>query len=351
MSALTDTDEIFEQMLKYTTCSLCALLNSFNVLPMEGTARNKFINILNENLGDALVCLIITPYEVVAMSKSNDIGDIAPSDIILIQNLIFSSPSLKSTESWVPICLPGISEVGYLQLYSNFVEDYLGIIFITQGQEHDFFMKFSQSSQIIYDSTLKNNLIDPIDIAINKKRFDSSFIRSKSRMTRTTKSISLENSSDVENIGHERILEDLFNKINGENIKANNNNLSNGKGTNEKEFNEEYKYLLCKNKNLNQFFTLKFSHFDKLSKIEKTVMKFYNKLYDIYNSQLIGINSKDFLFYIKEDDFIHAILTTENYILFASFNFFKEFENVNNLMLDIIKNIKAKEADYFINKS
>jgi hypothetical protein len=308
---------------------------------MEGAARNKLISIISENFGNALLCLVITPYEVIAMCKSEDIGDINPSDVILIQNLIFSSPSLKSTESWVPICLPGISDVGYLQLYSNFVEEYVGIVFITQGQEHSYFIKFSESSQIIYENGLKNNLIEPINNAINKKGVDSPLVRSKSRMTRISKSLP-NNNGDNENISNERLLEDLFSKINNSNNNFNKNI--------QKEFNEEYKYLLCANKNNNQYFTLKFSNFDKLSSLEKTVIREYIKLYDVYKAQQIGINTKDFLYFVKEEEHIHAIMTTENYILFATFNFFKEFDNVNNLMLDIIKNIKSKESDYFITK-
>jgi isoleucyl-tRNA synthetase len=35
-------------------------------------------------------------------------------------DLIISSPSMWTTESWIPICLPGISEDGFLQLYCYF---------------------------------------------------------------------------------------------------------------------------------------------------------------------------------------------------------------------------------------
>ena len=42
------------------------------------------------------------------------------SDMALIQCLIMTSGALKENERWVPLCMPGISADGFLQLYSNF---------------------------------------------------------------------------------------------------------------------------------------------------------------------------------------------------------------------------------------
>jgi hypothetical protein len=68
---------------------------------------------------------MLTPYDIATIVKSDSV-DIIPSDIALIQNLIFASESLRQTESWVPICLPGISDLGYLQIYCNFFEENIG---------------------------------------------------------------------------------------------------------------------------------------------------------------------------------------------------------------------------------
>ena len=130
MGALQDTEQLFEQMIEFTGYSLISLLSAYEVLPIDN--RNKINDICNYNRGSALLCCILSKSatEVIAISKT-DLINLAQTDMILIQNLIIHSDSLKSSESWVPICLPGISAEGYLQLYCNFTHAKLGIIFIT----------------------------------------------------------------------------------------------------------------------------------------------------------------------------------------------------------------------------
>ena len=104
---------------------------------------------------------------------SEAINNVNSSDILLIQNLIFTSQSLRQTESWLPVCLTGIADSGYLQMYSNFFDTDFGVIFITESQENSYFMKFCEQSREIYEVNLYkffliNNFI--FKIAITKRR-------------------------------------------------------------------------------------------------------------------------------------------------------------------------------------
>ena len=62
---------------------------------------------------------------------------------------------LRTQESYVPICLPGISDQGFLQLYSHFSEENIGIIFITENIDPMCFMEFQQKYKDIYDRILE----------------------------------------------------------------------------------------------------------------------------------------------------------------------------------------------------
>ena len=114
------------------------MLSSYQVLPIEN--RQKLNNICHKYLKNALICCLITPdaKEIISLSKSNIIN-LSFNDMILIQCLIMSSDSLRTGESWVPICLPGISSEGFLQIYCNFVTtDKFGIIYVTESQEQKY---------------------------------------------------------------------------------------------------------------------------------------------------------------------------------------------------------------------
>jgi hypothetical protein len=49
MTALTDTDDMFEQMLTFSSNSLISLLNSYQVLIMDNNSRVKLYNICDNN--------------------------------------------------------------------------------------------------------------------------------------------------------------------------------------------------------------------------------------------------------------------------------------------------------------
>jgi hypothetical protein len=354
MSALSDTDEIFEGMVTYTSHTLISLLNSFHCLVIDSNARNKLYNICNENTGDALLCILLTPYEIIMICKNEAIPSVVSSDIILIQNLIFSSESLKQTESLVPICLPGISDSGYLQLYCKFLENNIGLVFITESQDLSIFLKFAEQTQKIYEAMQKENLLTFIKSAVEHKNKSIAFsLREMTNDTSRRNTISLTSSSGPNlnslDLGEDKIIEDFFMRLSNRSdisLSYLNTIFSNPSSD---PFTSA-KYVICKHKVYNQIFTFRFNDFDKITPEEKQVLKSYCKLFDIYNSQNLFINNTNFFHYEKSEENTHIIQANESYLLFSTFNFFKDFSEINNLTLEILKIIKYKESYFFINK-
>lgn len=329
MKALADTDEIFEQMITYSTHTLSSLLNSFHSLVLDSNTRGRLYSICNDNKGEALLCVMLTPYEIIVICKSENIMNVTSHDIVLIQNLIFSSESLKQTECWIPICLPGISDAGYLQIYCNFLDPNIGIAFITESQEHSYFLKFSEQSANIFEIATKENLIESVKSSLQNKTKSSLPLKTQNKY------------SDPE-----RLIDELFLKIASKDRELKSFDSS----SNLNDPFSQVKYLVCKSKNLNQFFTFRFNDFDKLTKEENQILINYSNLYDIYNSQNMQVNQNNFFFYEKDEKLTNVIQANENYILFATFNFFKDFDNINAITLDILKMMKNKESSFFCNK-
>lgn len=140
-TAMSNTETLFEQIIEYTSKSLVSVLDSYPVLPLE--ARAKLLNICDALRGEALLLIVMTQYAIVGVSKVDYIS-IAPSDIVLLQTLVFSSDSLRQAESWLPVCLPGISPEGYIQIYCHFTAENIGIIFVTEISNCDVFMDFNR---------------------------------------------------------------------------------------------------------------------------------------------------------------------------------------------------------------
>jgi len=113
---------------------------------------------------------------------------------------------------------------------------------------------------------------------------------------------------------------------------------------------ENVKFLVCRNKLNNQYFTFKINNYENITEEERSVFNCYSKLFDTLKnpSNLININS--YFHYEKDDLYTHSIQTTDNYIIFVSFSLFCEFEDINSMITELLKSIRLRETYYFIKK-
>lgn len=369
-------EQLFEQMLELTANTMVSLISSYQVLPIEN--RHKLNEICNLQRGDALICCILSPNEIIAMSKSEQINLVA-TDIILLQNHLLHNEALRSQESWGFICLPGISDSGILQIYSNYQES-IFIIYITNSQDESWFFRFSEKTKIIMQELTEKKLIGNIKRSFqNKNRVNNNKIekdkvdkfiakifpdRYKSVQLRKSQSLKLTNNSVIATPSPNDQPENLTGST-IVNLNAN-NDLSKQSETMSKKilFSETvYKpkdtkkdpmqrvnYAIMKHKTLNQFFSINFGPFDQITDEEKIVYKEYGNLLDMYNSQDKSlINTNSFFHIEKNNRNTHAILVNEAYILFATFNLFVSFEEVHLICKEITKIVKTYEYNFFIN--
>jgi hypothetical protein len=64
-------------------------------------------------------------------------GDLV--DIILILNYIYSSTSIKTSETWTPLTVPGIQEDVVLCVYINYFTPNLGLVVVCNDAGQDVF--------------------------------------------------------------------------------------------------------------------------------------------------------------------------------------------------------------------
>ena len=378
VSALQDTEELFEQMIDYTSKSLVSLISSYHVLPLEN--RNKLNNVCDNYLGEALMCCLFTPdgSKLLAISK-NEVISVVQSDIILIQNLIMHNDSLRFTESWVPICLPGISEEGFVQLYANFTTNKkIGIVYITESQENALFLKFCEQSRNLIESIEQRGLIVNIENAlecdVEKKECNNIVPTQKDNVDTFMKILfNLKNKEkvnqeinvmqDKSNINNTTTNNNSNNKDNNIIKQENNNNNKqsiNYNGLLQKVYNlkqgnndpfKQMKYCIFKHKTLNQYFSINFNLYKHISKKEKHILKKYIKLYDLYCSQDNSLIDLGNYFHLEKDShYAHIIYTYgDDYLMMGSLNLFMSTPEIIALCKDIFKIVKLYENNFFIN--
>lgn len=81
-------------------------------------------------------------------------------DMLMLMNFVNSSTSMKSSETWTPICVPGISSKKYLYAYIDFLAGNLCLIMICTGQDQ--FFDCSKSKHNILTSLIQGHLLEPL---------------------------------------------------------------------------------------------------------------------------------------------------------------------------------------------
>jgi hypothetical protein len=359
LSTMSGTENLFEQMIQYTSKSFPALFNSYQVFNFFDY-REKLNKIAEEYRGDALYCIIMTPYEIISLSRSNQI-DVVSSDLVLIQNLIYSQEMLRTQESYVPICLPGISEHGYIQFYSHFSEENIGVIFVTENMDPMFFVKFQEQYKQIYERLknenyiekimenfrINNNILGEYSLIKDKKDFmPTEFLFGKliEKMGKTSQT-SLK-SSNMIRIEKKALSSNETFKESIKKVDTFSDTQLKYEKTKNKYF-EGIKYGVILNKKLKQYILLNFDmDFRVFDKIQKKLIHEYNILFDKANEE---VNENEEFFFIKKaKEYINVIEVNENFLCIFSYNFFVEYDEIGKKTKDLIRYIKKNESKFFI---
>ena len=376
LTAMGGTENLFEQIIQYSSNSFISIFNSYQIMNFEnfGESRDKINKILEDNKGNSLYCILMTPYEIISFVHSNQIT-VQASDLILIQNLILCTEMLRTQESYVPICLPGVSDQGFLQLYSHFSEENIGIIFVTENVDPMCFMEFQKKYEEIYERILEGYSEKIIQCMRKNNNMKGKYSLFKNIKEEDNKE---ENKEEQEKIDNEKIVNNLITKINdikermaieGKNSSNRLLNVNNLNNTN-KEINRGktlssnaisninltmfngIKYGVILHRKYNQYIMLNFGmDYRTYTKKEKALIHRYIMLYDIYNNYKDKEKEKDkeeFYYIEKYEKYHNIIQVNEQFLVIFTYGFFSDFEKIQKKLKDLFKFLKKYENKYFI---
>ena len=367
LTAMGGTENLFEQIIQYSSNSFISIFNSYQIMNFQnfGESRDKINRILEDNKGNSLYCILMTPYEIISFVHSNQIN-VQASDLILIQNLIFCTEMLRTQESYVPICLPGVSDQGFLQLYSHFSEENIGIIFVTENVDPMCFMEFQKKYKEIYDRILEGyseKILQCMRKNNNMKGENSLFRKNKdeeNNKEKITNEILVNNLiTKINNMKEKSLIEGKTSSGRLPNVNQNtpNKDLSKTKTLSTNTILKEnivafkgVKYGVILNRKYNQYIMVNFGmDYRTYSKKEKKLIHKYIMLYDIYNNYKEKEKEKEEFYYVEQSDkYYNVIHVNENFLVIFTFGFFSDVEKKKKKVKEIFKYLKKYESKYFI---
>lgn len=286
-SLLGGTNNSLGNCIKNSFCSPGIFLNSFMALPMSNSHRSAIQTVIKDNRHpDLLYSILLTPINIIYLQKSKDIT-FHSQDLLLILNLLQSSISLKNSENWIPICLPGISADGFIYAYIFFFTKNIGIIMITNEISNEMFHNCSQLGKNIQRALNEFKIFDIIE----------------------------------QNLSNLPYSLDVFNckKIN---------------------------HILIHNTITKQFTMPKYNNYGKISKEAKSYIPKFSNLFIEYVKY--GRTKKEYRYVLKNSNEILCLFTHQEYCIIYSASPFCEMNELHNIENTILKWLKAEESHYFI---
>jgi hypothetical protein len=376
-----DNNPLFEQIIEVTTHSLAGILKSFFVLPVDN--RNKLNEICSKYRGESLfICLVAgIDKEILAMNKSSVI-EISSSDMLLIQCLLTYKIGSGDKEIWMPICLPGISADGLLQLYYNYdPSSPYGILYITEKQENTSMSTFTELAQRINDEIKEKGFLPNIEKTLETKKnadnikeeilnnpqeinvetlkaFLKNVFSSKSSKSKLGYSNEIMHKNTTFSQAYKNFATSMVNPTFSSNLGNINNNTQKSKlvsigkiACKQSSKNDPFLKLnfgIIHHRANSQHFSVNLHSYENVTKEEKYIMKTYIKLYNFYLN-FKNFNIGDNFFHIEKDKkFSHGIYVTESYIIFGTLNVFKPTNEINDVFKDLAKVVKQYESNLFV---
>ena len=108
----------------FTRGSPSALLSALECLKLRKTHRQTINNTLLKTRSENLLYgLIVASGKLVSVVRPKK-HSLHPGDLHLIFNMLFEAGSVKAGggENWIPLCLPGFNNTGYLYMYVSFLD-------------------------------------------------------------------------------------------------------------------------------------------------------------------------------------------------------------------------------------
>ena len=105
---LTGTEKILDSLVDWFDEDFGFLLGAVRCLPLPGSLRDNISALLTHSCQKTpglVFGLLITKRQLVCVTRLKNYV-LHPSDLRLLINLISASDSLKTVESWIPVCLP-----------------------------------------------------------------------------------------------------------------------------------------------------------------------------------------------------------------------------------------------------
>ncbi|CDY15738.1 BnaC04g15860D [Brassica napus] len=170
---LNGTDAVFSSLVHSFSWNPATFLHAYTCLPLPYALRQATGTILQDVCASGvLFALLMCRHKVISLAGAQK-ASLHPDDLLLLSNFVMSSESfrqvlnvlsVRTSESFSPICLPRYNPHAFLHAYVHFFDDDTYVILLTTRSEAFHHLKDCRIR--IEDVLLKSNILSTVKRSI-----------------------------------------------------------------------------------------------------------------------------------------------------------------------------------------
>ncbi|KAG6460565.1 hypothetical protein O3G_MSEX012069 [Manduca sexta] len=169
---LSGAERLIDHLLIFMEKDPAFLLGAVRCLPLPEKARENITNAITttcHKIRDLVFAIMIAGNQLITLVRMKKYT-LHPSDIHLLFNLVRSSESFKTAESWTPICLPKFDATGFLHGHVSYIAEDCQACLLLLTVQRDAFFPLSQAKHTIAEKMRRSNCLVAINDALNRHR-------------------------------------------------------------------------------------------------------------------------------------------------------------------------------------
>ncbi|XP_069996044.1 vacuolar fusion protein MON1 homolog [Penaeus vannamei] len=170
---LGGTERLLDNLLNLLDCHPSFLLGAVQSLPLATSVRDTITQTIIQycsKIKNLVFGLIISQNQLISLVRMKKYL-LHPADLHLLFNLVNATESLKTSENWMPICLPKFDPNGYLFGHISYLADDCEACLLLLTVDREQFFTLSEAKQKIVDRLRRHHCLEGINTAIRTSAY------------------------------------------------------------------------------------------------------------------------------------------------------------------------------------
>ncbi|KAK8403665.1 hypothetical protein O3P69_000038 [Scylla paramamosain] len=170
---LGGTERLLDNLLNMLDSHPSFLLGGVQCLPLATATRDTITQTIIQycsKIKNLVFGLIICQNQLISLVRMKKFL-LHPADLHLLFNLVNATESLKTSENWMPICLPKFDPNGYLYGHVSYLADDCEACLLLLSVDREQFFTLSEAKQKIVDRLRRHHCLEGINTAIRTSAY------------------------------------------------------------------------------------------------------------------------------------------------------------------------------------